>query len=432
MTTATNTPAATLDAKKLPGVLAGAIVVGALAAVAATAFLVIVEKSQEFVFHELPAAVGLNHAPWWWAAVLLVIAATVVMLAQRMRGATGSGPLTGFHFDVPLVNVPAILLAAFASLVGGVALGPEAPLIVIGTSVAAILGARRAPEMKQAMMFIGGAAAISAVFGNPFITAFMILEFMALGVAPVVLLLPVLTGLASAYLVSIGLWGIPGLGVHSLSVPGLPSYPVIEPGDLLAGAIIAVVAGAIALATRKAGSAVDALAKRSPASALFGAAIVTTLVLMLGELVFGVNQDQILFSGNSGMGTLIAQTSITTVLFILFGKAVVYSAALGSGFRGGPIFPVTFLGVAVGVLGSLIFPDANVSALAAAGIAASAAAFLKLPATSALLGALLIAGAGAAIAPFAIFGSVIGFAIRLASDSLVAKASAAASGVTAS
>jgi H+/Cl- antiporter ClcA len=404
------------------GVLGGAIVVGALAAVAATAFLLIVETSQEFVFHELPQAVGLSHAPWWWAGVLLVLAAAIVMLAQRMPGATGSGPLTGFHFDVPLANVPAILLAAIASLVGGVALGPEAPLIVIGTSVGAILGAKRAPTLRTAMMFIGGAAAISAVFGNPFITAFMILEFMAFGVAPVALLLPMLTGLASSYLVSIGLWGIPGLGVHTLAVPGLPAYPEIEPGDLLAGIAVALIAGAIAVATRKAGAAVDALAKRSSAAALFGAAAVSTLVLMLGETVFGINQDQILFSGNSGMGALIAQTSIATVLFILMGKAVVYSAALGSGFRGGPIFPVTFLGVAVGVLGSLIFPDANVSALAAAGIAASAAAFLKLPATSALLGAVLIAGTGGQIAPFAILGAVVGFAIRLASDARTQRA----------
>lgn len=417
MTSTSTALTAPPNPRQLLAILGGAIVVGALSAIAATAFLLIVEKSQEFVFHELPAAVGLNHAPWWWAGVLLVFAAVIVMLAQRMRGATGAGPLTGFHFDVPLVNVPAILLAAFASLVGGVALGPEAPLIVIGTSVAAILGARRAPEMRQAMMFIGGAAAISAVFGNPFITAFMILEFMALGVAPVALLLPVLTGLASAYLVSLGLWGIPGLGVHTLSVAGLPAYPEIEPGDLLAGLAVAIVAAAIALATRKAGGVVDVLAQRSPATALFGAALITTLVLLLGETVFGVNQDQILFSGNTGMASLIAQTSVATVLFILVGKAVVYSAALGSGFRGGPIFPVTFLGVAVGVLGSLIFPDANVSALAAAGIAASAAAFLKLPATSALLGVLLIAGAGETIAPFSIMGAVIGFAIRLASDS---------------
>jgi hypothetical protein len=41
---------------------------------------------------------------------------------------------------------------------------------------------------------------------------------------------------------------------------------------------------------------------------------------------------------------------------------------------------------------------------------------IKLPATSALLGALLIGGSGSAIAPFAILGAVIGLGIRLAAD----------------
>ena len=126
--------------------------------------------------------------------------------------------------------------------------------------------------------------------------------------------------------------------------------------------------------------------------------------------------NQILFSGNSGMTTLIHETSIAAVIFILIGKGIAYSVALGSGFRGGPIFPATFLGVAVAVLVVLIFPGDSVSAMAAAGIAASAAAMLKLPATSALIGMLLIVGAGPAVAPFAILGAAIGFIMRLAMD----------------
>ena len=41
---------------------------------------------------------------------------------------------------------------------------------------------------------------------------------------------------------------------------------------------------------------------------------------------------------------------------------------------------------------------------------------LKLPATSALIGMLLIVGAGPAVAPFAILGAAIGFIMRLAMD----------------
>ena len=121
---------------------------------------------------------------------------------------------------------------------------------------------------------------------------------------------------------------------------------------------------------------------------------------------------------------LITETSVITVLAILIFKAIAYTVALGGGFRGGPIFPATFLGVAVAVGGALLLPDASVSALAAAGIAAATAAMIKLPATSALLGALLIGGSGSAIAPFAILGAVIGLGIRLAADRRDARSTA--------
>jgi H+/Cl- antiporter ClcA len=317
--------------------------------------------------------------------------------------------------------VPSALIAALASLVAGVALGPEAPLILLGVAVGGILFARRPEKVRKAMMFVGGAAAISAVFGNPFITGFMILEFVALGAVPAVMILPVFTALASGYLVTIGIWNIPGVSAHPLTVPGLPEYPNINPGDILVGLGVAVLAGIVALIARKGGEFVDHLSKKRSTPVLFGAAIVTAVVLAIAEGVFGINQDQILFSGNSGMPGLIAETSAGIVLVVIIAKTLTYSVALGGGFRGGPIFPVTFLGVAVGVLVALLVPGMNASAMAAAGIAAASAAFLKLPATSALLGALLIAGTGPAIAPFAIFGAVIGFVIRLIADSRQSK-----------
>jgi H+/Cl- antiporter ClcA len=407
------------SSQKLVLTLLISIIVGAVAAVVASLFLFGVEEGQKLLFHHLPEMFGFEQAPWWWAGILLTVAAALVLLARRMPGATGSSPLTGFHFDTPLVNTASVVLAAAASLIGGFALGPEAPLIVLGTAIGAIIARKRDEKTRKALMFIGGAAAIGAVFGNPFITGFMILEFVALGLAPAALLVPVFTALASSYLVSLGIWSLPGVGVHSLAVPGLPEYTQIEPGDLLAGAAVAVVAGLVALIARDGAVWVDRLFQKRQAPVLFGAAALTTLMLLIGETVFSVNQNQILFSGNSGMPELIAQTSVATVLFILVAKGIAYAAAMGGGLRGGPIFPATFLGVAVAVLGSLVFPDANVSALAAAGIAGSAAAFLKLPATSALLGALLISSAGAAVAPFAIFGAVVGFVVRVLNDASV-------------
>lgn len=385
------------------------LLLGAVAAVGATIFLTLVELGQHELFTSLPQQFGFDEAPWWWASIVLFVAVGIVMLARKLPGATMEGPLTGFHFDTPLGKAGSVLLAAAASLIGGFALGPEAPLIVLGTSIGAIVTLKQPEQARKAAMFIGAAGAIGAVFGNPFITAFMMLEFVAFGLAPAVLLVPIFAALASGYLVSSGVGLIPGLGVHSLSVQGLPAYTEIAFSDLLVAIGVAIVATLVVLATRGLAVSFDKFAKVRPHLGLLAAAAATTLALFIAETFFGVGQNQVLFSGNSGMADLIATGSIVTVAVVLITKAIVFGSALGGGLRGGPIFPATFLGVAVAVLGSLIFPHAHVSALAAAGIAAAAAAFTKLPATSALLGALLIAGAGPAIAPFAIFGSIIGF-----------------------
>ena len=102
-------------------------------------------------------------------------------------------------------------------------------------------------------------------------------------------------------------------------------------------------------------------------------------------------------------------------------KALAYAAALGGGMRGGPIFPATFLGVGVAITVALALPWAGVTALVVTGIAASAAGMIKLPGTSALLAALLAVGSGAAVAPFAILGAVIGLLMRMAADRVIAR-----------
>ncbi|MGI9186110.1 MAG: chloride channel protein [Gaiellales bacterium] len=418
------TPAATTDPtdeapapKDMARLLVIAVIVGIVGAIGATAFLYVVHELQHAAFTSVPEALGLDGAPWWWAGIMLLIGATIVLIAQRLPGRTGASPLTGFHFDNPLVIVPGILLAAVGSLVFGIALGPEAPLIVLGSALGALLLRRTGNEQAiKAGGFLGGTAAIGAIFGNPFITAFMILEFAAFGVAPSSLILPVLVALGASYLVQIGLWSFPGVGVHGLSLENLPAYDSIHVGDLLIAAGVAIVAGVVTVTARELALRYEGLAKSRPAIALYVTAILTTIGVLIAVKGFGATNDEILFSGQTGMPQLIAETSLGLVVVVLLVKLVAYATALGGGFRGGPIFPATFLGVGVAVAGSLIFPDASVSALAATGIAAGSAAMIKLPATSALLGLLLISGAGAAIAPFAILGAVIGLIVRLIAE----------------
>lgn len=415
-----NWSVSTSPLKQLNSLLFIPIVLGVLAAVAATLFLEVIAIGQQALFEIVPELLGLSTIPWWLAGSYLVIAALLIWALRLLPGHAGQGPLTGFHFDTPIRFAPAMLLTALVTLIAGGSLGPEAPLIILGTTIAALLTRKKDEQTRKAAMFIAGAAAIGAVFGNPFVTAFMILEFAALGIVPFALVVPVMTALAASYVAQIGIWSLPGLHIHSLAVPGLPSYEAINAGDLLLAAGVSVLAAIIALMTRVLGSSVEKISTQSFAPTLLISTGVIVVILWVTDLL-GIGIDLILFSGNQAMPELIASTSVGVVIFVLLAKAVVYSITLGSGFRGGPIFPVTFLGVAAGVLISVLLPGTPTSALAAAGIAGASAAFLRLPATSALLATLLIGGAGVAIAPVAILGAVIGFAIRVTYDSLTNK-----------
>lgn len=399
--------------------LVSAAGLGVVAALLGALLLWLLEVLQRSMFVDLPEALGLGAAPWWWAIGLLAIGATLVVLLQRAPATTGKSALTGFHFDTPPATAAVALAAAVASLGFGFVLGPEAALILLGTTCGALLaralGRGDDPQAVRAFMLLGGTAAIGAVFGNPFVTMFMVLEIAAFGAIPSAMLLPALVALASGYLVQIGVWAIPGIGTHGLSVPGLPTYSTVGVLDLVAAVGVAIVAGAVALATLVVGRRIEALWTRHRTATTYAAFALTAAAVAVAAAL-RIGPELILFSGNGAMPALIAETSLVAVAAIVLLKAVAYSAALGGGLRGGPVFPATFLGVGVGVAAALLIPGISVSAAAAAGIAAACAAVIRLPATSALLAFLLVGTAGVAVTPMAIIGAVVGVAMRVAVD----------------
>lgn len=409
--------------------IASAAGIGVVAAAAGAVLLWLLEVLQEALFEHIPTAVGFADPPWWWPLPMLAIGLGVVLVVQRAPRGTGASPLTGFHFDTPPATALLALAAAIGTLGFGFVLGPEAALILIGTTIGALiaraLGCGDDTTAVRAFMLLGGVAAIGTVFGNPFVTAFMLLELAAFGALPSAMLVPSLIALASGYLVQIGIWAIPGVGVHGLAVPGLPTYTSIGFGDLIGGAAVAFVAAAVALAALAGGRGLDQVWQRHKVTAAVIGAVVTGVAVVVAA-VLGIDAGLVLFSGNAAMPELIAQTSLGTVIAIVVAKAAAYAAALGGGFRGGPVFPATFLGVGVGVAAALLVPALAMPALVAAGIAAACAAVIKLPATSALLAFLLVGAAGVAVTPLAIIGAVIGAGLRRAFDA-AASARAAAS-----
>ena len=399
-----------------------AVGVGLVAAAGGSVLLETVHLGERFLYETLPQSLGIDGVPVWWVLVMLITGAVVIVVAQQLPGNSGKGPLTGFHFDTLPINAVSILLASAGTLLFGFVLGPEAPLIILGTTIGALIARRMDPKSTQAVMLLGGVASIGAVFGNPFVTAFMILEFIALGVMPRILMLPMFVALGAGYLTQVGIGSWNGFGLHPLSVPNLPNYTSISALDILVAIIASFAAAIVAILAREVAERIDKVNSRHQRLMPFVAALAITGLVAIVVYALDLSPQMVLFSGQGqAMSTLIDETAIGVVIAIVVIKALGYSISLGGGMRGGPIFPATFLGVGVGVLFALIFPMTAVSPLAAAGIAATATAMIRLPFTSAMLALLLIGGAGMEIAPFAIIGAVVGFIVRQQLDALDAK-----------
>lgn len=392
-----------------------AIGLGILGAIAAAVFLTVMSGLTDLFWETIPSALGLADVPWWWVPLMLVIGALLVIAAGKLGPGMGS-PLEGFHFDIGPSKAAAAISVAMITLVFGAVLGPEAPLIVCGTVLGALVTRKQGPQAQQLGMALGGIAAIGTILGNPFIVAFMVLEFAAMGVMPKQALLPIFVALGSGYLVLIGIGPFAGLGALDLAVPGITEVDHINALDLLVGALVAVLAAAAVLLARQLGYLTQRLGARKPAAATLLAAIVISVLAVVVMVAFDQPYDVVPFSGETAMPTLLAEGSALVVLAIAVSKAIAYGVSLGSGFRGGPIFPATYIGVAVAVLIGLLMTSVPLGALVVAGIAAACAAMLKLPFTSGLLAIVIGAGAGLVVTPLAIIGAIIGVFARIAYD----------------
>ena len=398
-----------------------AVAVGLLAGAGATIFVGVEHHLQILLWTDLPEALGQEQAPYWLVIVLLCTGALITFLAEKLPGEGGHTPLHGFGIDIGPREITSVIIAALGSLSFGAVLGPEAPLMAIGTALGALAFRDPTKPIRQVMMIVGAMAAIGAIFGNPLVTCVLMLEFAMLAgprMATPLVLMPALAGMAASYVLQVGVEQWSGLGESQLAVPGLTPYPEVQFADLAVSVPLAILVAVVSMAARLGAERVAELAARSRLVTMVGAAVVVALAAIAVDAITGGGLELVLFSGQSAMPDYLALTSIGTALVVLLGKFVGYTASLGNGFRGGPIFPAVAIGVIMATSATLLVGGTSTSALAAVGIAAATAACMRMPFTALLLGVMLTYPAGGATTVLAIVGTIVGLATRLAGERL--------------
>jgi H+/Cl- antiporter ClcA len=411
-------PAQLLRSRSYIAVLVLGALIGVPVAAVAYFYLKVVAEVQTWVFTTLPGDLGFSGAPALWPLLPLTVSGVLVGLTLRyLPGTGGHKPAEGFKSSGPVrpIELPGIALASFATLSLGVVLGPEAPLIAIGSGLGVLavhLLKRDAPE--TAVVVIGAAgsfAAVSTLLGSPLVGGFLLMEAAGIGGGMMgVILIPGMLAAGVGTLIFVGLDNWTGYGTFSLSIPNIPPFTTPTLAEFLWAIGIGLAAAVIGTAIGRPALRLQPIVERrmvvlTPVAGLgIGAAAV-----VFGELTTH-SSSEVLFSGQNALPSLIegaAGWTVGALVLLMICKGVAYSLAL-SCFRGGPTFPGMFIGAAGGIALSHL-PGLPMIAGAAMGIGAMTVAMLGLPLTSVLLATLFLSADGLALTPLVIVAVVVAY-----------------------
>lgn len=414
-----------IASKSFVGLLILAGIVGFVVSIAAWLFLEGTYQLQQLLLTDLPDSLGIDgDLPLWYLVVVLALAGVIVAFAiARLPGKGGHIPAHGLAAGDPAqpIDLPGVMLAAVGTIGFGLVLGPEAPLIALGSGLAIYtvhLTRREVPPQALMIIAAGGSfAALSFIFESPIIAAVILIEATGLGGAQQrIVLLPGLFAAGIGSLASTGIGSITGLNTSDYALGALPLPKFAEPAvpDFLWAVLLAAVVAVAVQLMLKVGRETERLATPRPFVVL---PVVGALVAVLA-FVFGAATDEsatnVLLSGQDALPGLISDGTswpLATVALLLLCKGLAYAVSLGS-FRGGPTFPALFLGAAAGILAAEL-PGFGTTPAVAVGMAAATVAVLRLPLSAAVLAILLTSQSGAGSSALIIVGVVVAMIVTL-------------------
>jgi chloride channel protein, CIC family len=354
-----------VSARRLLVLAVPAILVGIVSAVVLWALEALAGVLGGLLWDTVPGALDVDPAGWWIVLVLTLTGVAVGLGLRYLPGHGGPDSATTELVSAPLpIRVlPGLAVVTVLGLAGGVSLGPENPIIAINSAIIVAILARLLPQVPARLsMLLAASATVGALFGTPVAAALLF------------------TGIVAAVKAGGSLWdrlflpvaaaGAAAITMHVLGAPPLaftlPPYGAPQPIDLLTGSLVACGAAIIGLAALAAFPVVYRVlhALRHPI-------IITTVGgFVLGLLGF-VGGPITMFKGLEQMGELLqnADDYDGAQLAAIAGiKIVALLVAASALFRGGRVFPATFIGVALGLLGHVLIPALPLGLAVACGV----------------------------------------------------------------
>ena len=338
------------SARRLPGIVAIAAVVGAVSACAAWALLHLIRLFTNLFFFQIlsdrPASPAANTLGLAVIAVPalggLVIGLMARFGSEKIRGHGIPEAIEAILFNKSRMSVRVAVLKPISSGIAigsGGPFGAEGPIIMTGGALGSLAGqlfSISAAERKT-LLVAGAVAGMTTVFGTPIAAVMLAVELLLFELRPRSLLPVAVACCVAAALRPLLLDGGP-LFPLATAVPDFRTLASCVAAGLAAGALSWVVSNSL--------YKVEDLFGLLPLHWMWWPA--------LGGLVVGLGgwlEPRALGVGYDVIGDLLAnRLAVDVVLALILCKAVMWVVALGSGTSGGVLAPLLMMGAALGVL----------------------------------------------------------------------------------
>ncbi|MDF5714950.1 MAG: chloride channel protein [Rhizonema sp. NSF051] len=385
-------------------------VIGIAGGLVATAYYYLLEACLHLVWHTLPDFItpkfptGFSDQNYVW--IVTTIGGLLVGLTLHFMGLPGEVSMVVDKVHDPgcieIRQTPAMIVASLFSITAGGSAGPEAPLVQIIGSFGGWLGQKLGLTLSsiRVLTFCGMSSALGAFFGAPIGGALFALEIPhRRGLEYYEALTPaVLSAILSFFVFKLN---------TGLTIGGIYHFAVIPPLELMhlglgviLGAIGALVAAIFIVLFRSIGHLSEYIRHRVILLATLGGLSIGLIALVFPQtLFFGEKEIETIVDTGSKFG-------VTMLLMIALAKMLAICCTLHSGFRGGFIFPLFYVGAAVGLAIALAFPQIHPTIGMVCMMAAVNVAITKTPISTTVILSVL---SGTAMIPVIAIASFVSF-----------------------